>query len=950
MNYDKLSKKLKKELSKSNDPINKLFSDNATPEILKKSQEEDKEYRAFITERIKNLPQNSKLKKHLAKLAFKKKTNTPLSHVDKLMEEAIKKRSFPGADDFSYLVDRKPPTEDEKRKALDEFIKKAQFEVVGTSRDLINRCHFVSLSSTNDHDKLLDRAEHAAWEIFSIPITWDQQGGLWCFYIRDLVRYIGEHKHMDRIPFPGKNYIRKVMPHVSDYVPDDLPPAYIPHIHRWNESCQQLNHQLKSNQLSLEEINSIKELGPYLNITTILNQTHQQNDRHHIYKLLDTTSTGSQSSSWTSPKASQVLVWINNMFDWIIQHRWVIVIIRTLFCGINLYYFLGQVTRGVTDHRIWRIILEVAFGQLWFSLYDALFQLGVKDEKQVSVMFTEVANTQYSIGFNFGRIGLWLMRFLAPVYSVFRVFMKHAEFELVPMSWIGGITQYWAGAQNNSKARRDATMTLVMKIGDGIGFIIKSVAEGLIKGGAICYDMGTNSYEYYLRFLNLICQIMHKLYIFLRRATIQWFGKIGNKLNNDLKEEANLRYDEYKGVGMNAWNEMSNLKENGVAMSNMGGVAAVAGVTGVAAPIIGLGLAGANAALNVYKSKNEMENAQDARMNAKVIEYASSTYDAWKETNEMPEMNSHDFCDWAYGVLQKLGAMVGTIGLMADTAADVWFLQEFWDNQKEVMEFVAARHIFPNHTSKNQRLNSWMNSGRTCVGLYNIRFDKGISDVELQDIHNPHERNRITELYKGLQNRIEYEIKQPNAAFSDAIQKAFQATLGTSNSRGENNMMRDFRLLSKYDAGRQILLLAHLSNIKVMDNNNIDLIHKFLPREMSLFLRPFGFISLGSTMLYNLLEVGDGNYLVDVLDIYKEKYPTINPNMNNLLAEFEDAQQIYVQRILKDTITPTLNMHNHANYAIAEGLKMGVGAFAGSCSIITSWIGGLLSGITTTAQ
>lgn len=875
--------------------MNKLLYEAATPENLQKSQDEDREYREFITDKVKNLPQNSKLKKHLAKLAFKKKTNTPLSYVDELMEDAIKKKLFPGAEDFSYLVNRKTPTDDDKRKALDEFIKKAQFEVVGTSRDLLNRCHFVSLSTANDHDKLYDKAEHASWEIFSIPITWDQQGGLWCFFIQDLVRYIGEHKHMDHIPFPGKHYIRKVMPHVSDYVPDHLHPDYIPHIHRWNESCQQLNHQIKSNHLSLEEINSIKELGPYLNITTILNKTHQHKDRHHIYDLLNTTTGGTSSkssTSWTAPQPSRILVWISNMFDWIIQHRWIITVIRTIFCSINLFYFLGQIMRGTTDHRIWRIIIQSAFGSFLFNAYDALYSMGLRDHESITDMLSEVASMDTTIGFNFGRIFLFFIRAISPIWSFFRVLMTHTIKELYPATMFGCIWSKLIGGQDISKIRRDTFINIVMSVWDYVSDFIKKIAIST----SIVYDLGTFSYSVYTSLLKLVCNVVFKCCKFIVNAARVYFGVATTKISNDLENEVNIRYDEYKGWGTKAFDEAVNMSGNAAAISL---------VTDAVIPGLGTTLAGADALRQVYRHGREMKNQQSSRINARAIDYAKSTYAAYHEMNEtIPELNKHEFCEWFFGVLQKIGTLAGTIGMAVDAGVNAWFLQEYWDRQKDIQFFIRMRHSNPKYISPDEKLQKHMDGGYGCVSIYNMQYKEGLSSLELQEIHNPHERVRLVEMESAIRTSTQEQVSH-NIPADEAVRQAYIQVLQPQPNgftKNDSEMEKNFHLLSKYKGGQQLLLLASMSNTQIKGSNGLDMIAKHLPEEVNVFLRPFGGISLGSTMLYNMLEAGDGNYMHEVIGIHDKLYPIRSTNLKSLKTEFKDAQQQYVKTMLKDTL------------------------------------------------
>jgi hypothetical protein len=868
------TEKIKKELRKRKDPICDMMADNITPQSFQQARDEDIEYRRFIGERVKSMPEPSNLERELGKLAFKLKTGVPTNEANEVLIDAIRTDKIPNAASFKHLIPHEKSTLELRRQALDRFIKEAQFQVAGSDRQLIDRCTFVSLYTPNDHNKLCQRAQHTAWEIFSIPISWNQTGGLWCFYINDLVRYIAENKNKSPIPFPGKQYIRRVYRHLVDYIPDILAPEYIPHIYRWHASSQKLNQQLQTNQLGLEEINSLRELGGSLNIGEILNQTNSQEDRHNVYHL-------PHQGSWKQPKPSKVYNFIMNTFEMIQQNQWVIRLIKAMMCCFNLYYFLAQVMKGVTDHRIWRIVLQAAFGTFWLDIYNVFYQLGVKDESQIIGVLAEVARLRTSAASWVSTMGFFFIRMFAPVWAFWRLFFRQAADELQNYNPGAFLWKLIVGPSNIHHQRASTFLSLMHMLFD----TISSIIHGLVVNANVFYfNIGTTSYDNYLGILSFMCKTIAFVCKFIYSATINYFGVAYKKITDDTGEEISMRYNEYWGAIDHAKQGFADVAGNAVS---------IGAVTDMFVPGLGTGLSVANGLRNSIKHVRQMEHDQSARLNSKMVDYAKNTYQVAQKLNDAdPSLSDHQLCQKIFTLLQKAGTLFGTIATIGDIYSNGWFLKTFWDEQPVLQRILTMRIGDPNYTYKSDTFitddkksvyaeaEKYLDGGYGCIGLYNISYKHSgeMGSIDMQDVHNPEYRRRIHDIYTKSREETKRLMDVDKKTYNEAIVGGIKHVLGITNDKGftkdHAQMETNFRLLSEYDIGRQFLMFAKMAGVSILGaDKKTDMIDKQLAS-----IPEFGYITsllVGGPdvfvrMIANLLQVGDPAYMSGIAQIFQD--------------------------------------------------------------------------------
>ncbi len=930
------TEKIKKELRKRKDPICDMMADNITPQSFQQARDEDIEYRRFIGERVKSMPEPSNLERELGKLAFKLKTGVPTNESDEVLIDGIRTNKIPNAESFKHLIPHEKSTLELRRQALDRFIKEAQFQVAGSDRQLIDRCTFVSLYTPNDHNKLYQRAQHTAWEIFSIPISWNQTGGLWCFYINDLVRYIAENKNKSPIPFPGKQYIRRVYRHLVDYIPDILAPEYIPHIYRWHASSQKLNQQLQTNQLGLEEINSLRELGGSLNIGEILNQTNSQEDRHNVYHL-------PHQGSWKQPKPSKVYNFIMNTFEMVHQNRWVIRIIKAIMCCFNLYYFLAQVMRGVTDHRIWRIVVQSAFGTLWFDIYNIFYQLGVKDEFQIIGVLAEMARLRTKIASWVSTMAFFLIRMFAPIWAFIRLFYHQAAVELSGYNPCGWLWSMFVGPVNVHNERAGTFLQLMRIIFDTVSGLIKALA------GNLYFNIGTAGYDSYLYYTQIMCNKIAFVCKFIYSATLKYFNIAYKKITDDTGEEISMRYNEYWGAVDHARQGVADVAGNAVS---------IGAVTDMIVPGLGTGLSVANGLRNSIKHVRQMEHDQSARINSKIVEYAKNTYQVAQKLNDAdPGMSDHQLCQKIFTFLQKAGTIFGTVATIGDIYANGWFLKTFWDEQPVIQRILTMRIGDPNYTYKSDtsikddkksvyaEAEKYLDGGYGCLGLFNLEHKNSniMGSIDMQDVHNPEYRRRISDIYNKSREEAKRLMGVGNISYNDAIVKGITHVLGITNDKGftrdYDQMETNFRLLSEYDIGKQFILFAKMAGVSIKGRDgNTDMISQQLA-----LIPEFSFISsvlVGGPSMYirmfaNLLQVGDPAYMSGIAEIFHDvdtersgltnaqliaKYGNNvqslighpSPDVTGLAKEFKNIQALYVEKMIKDD-----KLYYHDNNAMA---------------------------------
>jgi len=390
-------------LTKGPEPLTPEAKDiievGATQDTFDQVKQHEKELTALLQKNRENT-QIDPLSLQVVNRVLGQQLGLPPSAADALINEAVKIGKDPLTQSLQDVMsnDNSPKKEEDSRKLLNQFLKDhCKFETEGLpSRELEKRCRFISLSERNAEKALKQRAKHTAWEIFSIPIKDDQHGGLWCFYIFDLVKYISQFNDNEPIPFPGYTFIEKNYPSHFDRMSAHLNDGYRKHIYEWAESADLLNREIKMGKLTPEQINYYREYGDTFSITSVLRGAAAEEDTHSIQSLVIKTA-----GSWGSSVKNALLYYtgIRNLFDWLLKHRVVVSMIRAFMCFLNIVFFMGSNLRGLNNMELIQFMINYLMGNLLTKLYNAVYGVIQGQASSMTQLFTQMFRNSNSVWF-----------------------------------------------------------------------------------------------------------------------------------------------------------------------------------------------------------------------------------------------------------------------------------------------------------------------------------------------------------------------------------------------------------------------------------------------------------------------------------------------------------------------------------------------------------------------
>jgi hypothetical protein len=721
-----------------------------------------------------------------------------------------------------------------------------------------------------------------------MPVTKNEDTGIWCFYINDLIHYVTQFSDTANIPFPGKQFIREHYPNFAPYIPERLHPSYLPHIRRWYESCTTLNRNLQiehaKGSIGPREIQYLKEMGDALNIHSILNETKGQRDPHHMYRLLDETLGPNVPS-----RMATFWTWVSNFWDWLIKYRIVIAIIRGIVCGINLAVFVSRAFHGTKDRRLWIIFLQQIIGSFLFRVYDTVYSMAHTSADEVIAVLSEMSHSPL------GQLMLYFARFIVPWWKIAKVIATWASEEAGIFSLYGWAYSFAFGPQNTAKIRRDTAFEIVREFFSSFcQFVIN-----LSSLDSFRLDMGTLGQDLQTSFLEYFCQWITW---FIKTTTLlikhNIFGA-SKRIGKDMLAERRATFTRYDDIAKQNMNALANWKN-----AKAGMIENVAAFSLPYAPVVGTTLAGMNMAREAIKTQREAAFERDSRINDRLIDYMENTVGSYNSMSEHygTELSESMTCRRIFEIIGKISNNLGPLFMVRDIFLNSWFLISNYSQKEAIGQFLLYRSRNPEYTGDDEKLRLQLdNENNGCVGLFNVKYNVGIDLLDKQDIHDPKLLQRMEIIEQKLREKVK-DYKTHKSTDFNALQHAFDNVV---------NNPEDYKLLRKYKAGQQILTAAHLLGVKIIVPGEARLMNdKDLPVMLDTFFRitstPF---ELGANMLSNMYEASNGKYINELIKIhdrdttktwYESVAKTVEDNVTGDIGltdrqrRFNKAEEIYI--------------------------------------------------------
>ncbi len=222
-----------------------------------------------------------------------------------------------------------PASQDQRHQLLNQILHKTQWTISHEPRNLRSLCHFIPLGPHTSRE--------LAWEIFSIPITDDPEGRLWCYHIDDLVPYI-QHYEGKKIPFPGREYIHNILL-VNKYVPDYLDPAFTTMIYEWRTQVETLRRLIQT-ELGPKALHTIQRIGDSLRLDKHLLKLHSKPIPPSVGSWGAYITDIQRQATWDS---------IFSILDYIQSIAWLVTILRYASCAIAMLIFVAFSLSTVED-------------------------------------------------------------------------------------------------------------------------------------------------------------------------------------------------------------------------------------------------------------------------------------------------------------------------------------------------------------------------------------------------------------------------------------------------------------------------------------------------------------------------------------------------------------------------------------------------------------------------